>query len=122
MTRVLIVDDEPQVTRLLSRFLDRTGRFEVRTENRGSDGLRAAAEFRPDVVVLDVCMPEMDGPEVAGAIQGMAGMDEVPILFLTGLVTPDEVGPDGCVAGSRVCLPKPIRLEDFLRRLDAAVC
>lgn len=121
MTRVLIVDDEPQVTAVLSRFLARTGHFLVRTENRSCDAPAAAAEFRPDVVVLDVCMPGMDGPDVADAIEALPGLEGVPILFLTGLASPEEIGPAGCWLGSRVCLPKPIALDDFLRRLETAL-
>lgn len=121
MTRVFIVDDDPQITGLLSRFLARTGRFQVRTENRSCDAAAAAADFRPDVVLLDVCMPGLDGPEVASAIEAVPGLEDVPILFLTGLATPDEVGPRGCVLGSRMCLPKPIGLGDLVRRLDESV-
>jgi len=121
MTRVLIVDDEPQVTGMLSRFLARTGRFHVRTENRSCQAAEVAADFQPEVVVLDVCMPGLDGPDLAEAIQGIPGLEKVPILFLTGLATPDEVGPAGCVLGSRVCLPKPIGLSEFVRRLDQSV-
>lgn len=120
MPRVLIVDDEPAVTTMLRRFLERTGRFEVRAENQSREALRSALDFKPDVVVLDVCMPGMDGPEVASRLESLPGFENTPVLFLTGLATAEEIGPGGCRSGSRVYLPKPVRLEDFLRRLDRA--
>lgn len=118
--RVLVVDDEPQVTSLLQRFLERTGKYEVRTENRSRAALEAALAFRPDVVVLDVCMPEMDGSEVAQAMNEVPELQAVPVFFLTGLVGPDEIGPEGMNVGSRVYLPKPIQMADFLKRLEIA--
>jgi DNA-binding response OmpR family regulator len=119
-TRVLIVDDEPQITTLLRRFLERTGRYEVRTENRSRNALSAALEFRPQIVVLDVCMPEMDGPEVAQAIESIPEFKGVPLFFLTGLASPHEIGASGCDVGARVYLPKPIRMSDFLMRMEFA--
>ncbi|MDB6030786.1 MAG: response regulator receiver protein, partial [Verrucomicrobiales bacterium] len=67
--KVLIVDDEVSITRLLKLNLERTGLFVVRDENRASKALQAAKEFKPDVVLLDVMMPEMDGGDVAALIR-----------------------------------------------------
>lgn len=120
MPRVLIVDDEPAVTTMLRRFLERTGRFEVRAENHSDAAVASALDFKPDVVVLDVCMPVLDGPEVARRLEAVPGFESTPVLFLTGLATAEEIGSAGFRAGTRVYLPKPVRLNDFLRRLDLA--
>ena len=121
LARVLIVDDEAQVTTLLRKLLERTGRYEVRTENRGSLAHSVARAFRPHVILMDVCMPDADGPEVAAAIEKDPELAGIPLMFLTGLASPDEIGPSGLDAGAHVYLPKPIRLADLLRRLDFAV-
>jgi DNA-binding response OmpR family regulator len=120
MTRVLIVDDDPQITSLLRRFLERTGRYQVRTVNRARTAVDEARTFQPQVVVLDVCMPDMDGTEVAGALEAIPEFERTPVLFLTGIATPDEIGTSGWESGSRVCLPKPVPLSELLRRLDYA--
>lgn len=119
-TRVLIVDDEPQITKLIQKFLERTGRYDVRVENHGARATDAALEFRPEIIVLDVCMPDMDGNDVAHAMEQIPELRGIPVFFLTGLVGPDEVGPDGWEAGARVYLPKPIRMTDLLHRLELA--
>jgi DNA-binding response OmpR family regulator len=116
--RVLVVDDEPQITRLLQRVLERTGRYEVRTENKGADALGAALDFHPQLVLLDVCMPDMDGDRVAEAMREVPELRSVPVFFLTGLVRPDEIGPLGWNAGERVYIPKPVRMADLVARID----
>ena len=67
--RILVVDDEPAVTRMVKLNLERTGDFIVKTENQGSQAVAAAREFQPDVTLLDVMMPDMGGEEVATLLQ-----------------------------------------------------
>src|SRR5262245_13888252 len=78
-TRVLVVDDEPNICALLSATLRLTD-FEVRTAASGSDALIAAEEFEPDLVVLDVMLPDLDGFQVARRLRAAR---PVPVLFLT---------------------------------------
>jgi CheY-like chemotaxis protein len=63
--RILLIDDDPSFTRLLKLNLEETGAYEVRTENRGTAALTAAREFKPDLILLDVVMPDMGGGDVA---------------------------------------------------------
>lgn len=90
--RILIVDDDVSGTCLLKLSLEKTGKFEVRTENLGARGLSAAREFRPDLILLDVVMPDKDGGDVAFHIQSDRTLSDTPIVFLTSLVTDNEAG------------------------------
>jgi CheY-like chemotaxis protein len=67
--RILMVDDEPALTRMVKLNLERTGNYEVRTENQGSKAIAAAKEFKPDLIFLDVMMPDMSGDEVAAQLK-----------------------------------------------------
>ncbi|MDT7559987.1 MAG: two-component system, OmpR family, response regulator, partial [Pseudonocardiales bacterium] len=79
-TRLLVVDDEPGIVELLSTALRFVG-FEVRTAGSGSEALAVALSWRPDLVVLDVMLPDLDGFEVTRRLRARDGA--VPVLFLT---------------------------------------
>ena len=102
--RLLVVDDEPQLTRMVKLNLERTGNYEVREENLGSKALEAAREFRPDVALLDIMMPDMEGSDVAAAFRDDPILSYVKIVFLTAIVTKDETQPTGSTIGGNVCL------------------
>ena len=90
LKKILIIDDDISGSCLLKLSLEKTGAYEVRTENRGSRGLASAREFGPDAIVLDVVMPDKDGGDVAFQIQSDKTLRETPIIFLTSLVTDQE--------------------------------
>ncbi len=82
--RILLIDDEPGFTRLLKLNLEETGAYEVRQENMGADGLATAREFNPDLILLDVIMPDMNGGDIALQIEADKLLKNTPIVFLTG--------------------------------------
>ena len=106
--KILIVDDEVSFTRLLKLNLEAGGAYRVRTENQAPHALSAAKEFRPDLILLDVMMPEMDGGDVAAAIQADPELKHVPIVFLTAAIRKDEVYNRGGVVGGLPYLAKPV--------------
>ena len=116
--RILLVDDEPSVTRTLQMYLEATGAYEVRAENDATLALAAAQEFEPDLIFLDVVMPEKDGAVLAAEISGDATLKAVPIVFLTGLVTEKEVGPEGRDIGGRAFLAKPVDPEKIVECIE----
>lgn len=109
--RILIVDDEESFTRLLKLNLEAGGTYRVRTENHAPHALSAVREFRPDLVFLDVMMPEMDGGDIASAMQADPEMKNIPIVFLTAAVKKEEVKSRGGVVGGFPYLAKPVDLE-----------
>jgi CheY-like chemotaxis protein len=88
--RVLVVDDEPALSRLVRISLEETGLYEVMEENLSYRALETARHFQPDVIVMDVNMPHKDGGDVAAEIRADSRLAGTPILFLTSLVSPEE--------------------------------
>ncbi|MDR7279564.1 response regulator transcription factor [Catenuloplanes atrovinosus] len=111
--RVLVVDDESTLAELLSMALRYEG-WEVRSAGDGSGAVRAARDFRPDAVILDVMLPDMDGLEVLRRLRGEA--PEVPVLFLTAKDSvEDRIA--GLTAGGDDYVTKPFSLEEVVARL-----
>jgi CheY-like chemotaxis protein len=121
--RILVVDDSDDITGPLKLYLERTGSFAVRVEREGTKGLQAAKEFRPDLILLDIMMPDMDGGDVAAAIEEDEEVKEIPIVFLTATVTKAEMGQVGTVGG-RAILSKMLTLQEIIdylkKRLEVA--
>ena len=86
-TRVLIVDDDVNLSRLAGMILENSGTYEVMIVNESVRALSAALRFRPDVMLLDVDMPEKDGGDLAREAANDSRLRDIPILFLTGLVS-----------------------------------
>src|SRR5574341_977452 len=93
--RILIVDDETTITRLLKLNLERTGAYVVREENLGSNAHLAAREFKPDLILLDIMMPDIDGGDVAAQLQEDPILKNTPVVFLTAAVKKDELNAHG---------------------------
>jgi DNA-binding response OmpR family regulator len=116
MTRVLVVDDEPQLLRALRINLTARG-YQVITAVDGSAALRAAGEGKPDAVVLDLGLPDLDGSEV---IAGLRGWTSVPIIVLSARTdSTDKV--QALDAGADDYVTKPFGMDELLARLRAAV-
>jgi two-component system KDP operon response regulator KdpE len=116
VTRVLVVDDEPQIVRALATNLRARG-FEVDLAATGEDGLRLAADRHPDVVILDLGLPGIDGLEVVG---GLRGWTNVPIIVLS--VREGEADKVAALdAGADDYLTKPFGMNELLARIRAAV-
>jgi CheY-like chemotaxis protein len=117
--KILLVDDEAGFTQLLKMNLEKGGRYEVRIENDSTKAISVAHSFLPDVILLDVVMPGMDGGDVQAALQSDRTLSRVPILMLTALVDSTELSEGGVAqAGSQMFLPKPVNLALLFRVLD----
>jgi CheY-like chemotaxis protein len=112
--RILAVDDDPRITGLVKSILELDDRFEVREENASPRALNAAKEFRPDMVFLDVNMPQLDGGSVASLFKEHESLRCVAVVFLTGTVSKDEVQSLQGVVGGRRFLAKPVVAEELL--------
>jgi len=118
--RVLVVDDEEHITELLDMALVHSG-FDVERAANGREALAAIAQHRPDLVVLDVMMPDLDGFEVARRVRQNEGAGaKVPIIFLTARdTTADKV--EGLRLGSDDYVTKPFSIEEMIERVKAVL-
>jgi sigma-B regulation protein RsbU (phosphoserine phosphatase) len=113
--RILVIDDNPHATRLTKLMIERSARYEARELNDPTQALDVAQEFRPDLILLDVCMPGVEGSELAEKIHGTPFLADVPIVFLTCIVTPSEAGKNGrVVIGHHEYMAKPVRPNQLI--------
>lgn len=106
--RILVVDDDPKITRQIRLNLELAGPYEVIEENHPTHALTAARESRPDLVLLDVMMPGIDGGELASELRALPKFHDVPVVFLTAAVTAEEVARNNGYIGGDRFLAKPV--------------
>ena len=117
--KVLMVDDEETLLQIIKLNLEATGRYEVKIETKGSAGLQAARAFKPDMIFLDIMMPDMEGSEVAQQIRSDVGLKNTPIVFLTATVTQSEIGSNGALIGGLQFLAKPVTVQQLVNCIEA---
>jgi CheY-like chemotaxis protein len=117
MRRILIVDDEPETTHLVKILLEKAGGYLVLEENDATKAHQSAQNFRPDLILLDIMMPETDGGDVAAQIEADPELQATPIIFLTALITTPETE-----AGLRIqghpSFAKPINIPELINRIE----
>lgn len=113
-TRVLIVDDDVNLSRLSAMILENSGAYEVLTEKDSRRALAVARQFRPEIMLLDVDMPEKSGGDVAGEASADPELRNVPVLFITGLLSKAEAGNNEVDCGGMMFLAKPVAPEILL--------
>ena len=116
--RILVVDDEPALTRMVKLNLERTGNYEVRTENQGSMAVQAAREFKPDLIFLDVMMPDMSGDEVSAQLREDEQLSNIKYIFMTAIVTKDETEAMGSNIGGNEFLAKPVKTDELIATIE----
>jgi two-component system, OmpR family, response regulator len=116
--RILVVDDEASITRLLKLNLEQTGNYAVATENTSWAALATAEAFKPDLILLDVMMPGLDGGHVANQFEASPRLKGVPIVFLTAAVTREEIRAHRGLVGGQPFLAKPVNLQEVLACLE----
>lgn len=112
--RILAVDDEAANTRLLKLYLERTNDYEVLEVNDARIALATADEFQPQLILLDVMMPGIDGGELASCFKASPKLTAVPIVFLTASVKKGEVEAGGGRIGGHFFLAKPVILTELV--------
>jgi CheY-like chemotaxis protein len=118
--RILIVDDDPDSTHLVKILLEKTGNYIVLEENDAAKAHGSARNFKPDVILLDIMMPETDGVEVAAQIEADLELQRTPIIFLTALVTEPEIKAGLWIEGHQ-SLAKPINIPELIDRIEESL-
>jgi len=119
--RILMVDDEVALTRMVKRNLERTGDYEVRTENQGLMAVPAAKEFKPDLILLDVMMPDMAGDDVAAALREDAELSKIKFIFMTAIITKEETPEISTNIGGNIFLAKPVKIEELIATIESVL-
>ncbi|MEY2485418.1 MAG: two-component system, OmpR family, response regulator [Verrucomicrobiota bacterium] len=114
---ILIIDNNHDFTHAAKVALEKTGRYFVGEENDPDKAHQTAQGLKPDLILLDIAMPETDGGEVAARIQSDAALHRIPIVFLTALVTKAE-GKSGLHIHGYPFLAKPISLPDLIKGIE----
>ncbi|MGA2172246.1 MAG: response regulator, partial [Sedimentisphaerales bacterium] len=110
--KLLIVDDEPDAVLILAKTLSARG-YEVVTAGRGQQAIMLAKAEKPDLILLDILMPDMDGTQVAAALQEDQATQNIPVIFLTCLITKktQRIGSQYYDAANRAFIAKPYDLD-----------
>jgi DNA-binding response OmpR family regulator len=113
---ILVVDDEPDIVKIVELWLT-ANNYEVHTAHTGVEGLSKCKLIRPDAVILDIMMPDMDGSTVADEMKNDPNTSNIPVIFLTGAVKASEV-PKSHKIGGQYFLAKPFKGEEMLKMLE----
>ncbi|MGF1578831.1 MAG: response regulator [Gemmataceae bacterium] len=114
--KVLLVDDDTDLVEVMTKFLDEDGRFEVRVATTGFDAGMMVKEYRPDLIVLDVMLPDINGIEVCRRVRSDSSLEEVRIICISGLVEEEKV-QQLRLAGADDFLHKPLDMEHLIERM-----
>ena len=116
--RILIVDDDLACARILKAGLEKLGGYEVLTELRATRAVSAARQFRPDLILLDVCLLDGDGGDVAFTLRSDPQLRDIAIVFLTSIISDRETRDGSALLGAFHFLAKPVRLERVIACIE----
>jgi CheY-like chemotaxis protein len=115
--RILIVDDDRDSTHVIKVLLEKMGSYQVLEENDAAKACQSARNFRPDLVLLDIVMPQRDGGDIAVQMEADPRLQRTPIIFQTALVTKAEAKAGLRIQGHPV-LAKPISIPELISRIE----
>lgn len=115
--RLLIIDDEPQLTALIRGAFAATGRYLIKEESRSARVLHAARHFQPDLVLVGAILPELDGRDVARQLRDDPALRDVPIVVVTSLAATGEIGSVGYFGGYSF-VAKSFQISDLISCVD----
>lgn len=119
MKKILVVDDDPTVVSLIKTKLERDSKYAVIEAHNGKDALDLAEKQQPDVVLCDIDMPNMDGGAVAHALEKNKATSDIPVIFLSAIVTPDDVKRGVKAGGGKwPMLSKASPLNDLIDAIE----
>jgi len=119
--RILLIDDEADFTKLIKRNLELTKEYEVRTENNGLLGLAAAKEFKPDLIFLDILMPDVDGGEVGHNLENDNETKDIPVIYLTAAINKEEVKNSNGQIGGHPFIAKPVSADELIDYIEKRI-
>lgn len=119
MTNILVIDDDVHYCRTLKKVLELRGGYSVRATTHGKEGIELARRHRPDMILLDIMMPGMNGTEVAAELLKNATTMSIPIMFVTGLIKHHEAERREGIVGNQHMMAKPVIIDDLILRIES---
>ncbi len=116
--KILLIDNKNDFCFFVKLNLEKTGRYEVLTATSGNEGIGLAKSHKPDLITLDIMMPQMDGGQVAAILLGDESTRSIPIVFLTALVQKEEILKRGGRIGDRNFIAKPVTPEELIEQIE----
>ncbi len=114
--KALVVDDDTELVELIRDVMEADGRFDVRVANNGFDAGMMVKEYHPDIIVLDVMLPDINGKEVCQRVRSDSSMDDVQIICISGMVERDKI-EELRAAGANDFLQKPFETDELMNRI-----
>jgi len=114
--KVLLVDDDAELVELMTKVLEEDGRFEVRVASNGFDAGMMVKEYRPDLIVLDVMLPDINGKEVCQRVRADTTLEDVRILCISGMIEEDKI-QELRLSGADEFLHKPFDIDELIDRM-----
>lgn len=118
LKRILLIDDEVTFTRVLKLYLEQAGPYEVTTAHCGREGIAAAKRVKPDLILLDVIMPDMDGSTVASELKEDKALAATPVIFLTAVVSREEAMTRSGLIGGQFFIAKPVAAKEIHQYIE----
>jgi excisionase family DNA binding protein len=115
-SKILVVDDDPEIVELFVDVLERDGRFEVKTAATGYDAGMLTQEFNPDLIILDYMLPDINGNVVCQTIRSKPEFEQTKIIIVSGVVNQDEIN-DLLKSGADEFVKKPFNIEKLIERI-----
>ena len=119
-TRVLIIDDEKEFTDLLQMQMRRCANVHLRVVNQSDKAIDAARQFKPEIILLDIVMPGLDGGELLHRFEEDENLKNIPVIVVSALTTHDETS-SGLTASGHALVAKPIKTEQLVKRIEEAL-
>ncbi len=114
--KILVVDDDRDLVELIVDVLERDGRFETRSVNNGFDAGMMVKEYRPDLIILDVMLQDINGKDVCVRVRNDSSLEEVKIICISGMVEEDKI-KELKAAGANIFLGKPFEMDTLIEKM-----
>jgi CheY-like chemotaxis protein len=116
--KILLIDDEEDFCFFVKLNLEKTGKYEILTTTSGSKGIIMASKEQPDLILLDIIMPEMSGGQVAEQLLESPRTKDIPVLFITAIASRREVQSQEGIIGGRQFIAKPVTPEEIMEKIN----
>ncbi len=118
--KLLVIDDDVPFGKLTRLNLEQTGNFEVEVQSDSTKALETAREFKPDIILLDIVMPGLDGGDVERLLKADPYLGKVPVILVSAIVSESDAGGSGPVvqSGGDVMLPKTVGFDVLLKCIE----